>query len=284
MASLCYHPPSLRRKKNRSSALLPTTDTTRPVSLKATLQENNQVTVQDPESVKHLTNTGSYGTLIQQDISIESQDPSVPPPNKRICHDETVFLDHASSVPTHLYLSHLESFYLMHTSDMIISSPSDCLTNISLLSLWQLSIKADESFPIKYIAYLQLREQGWVVKCGLKFGVDFLLYKTSPSLYHSSYAVIIRTINNTTSINSVGVSSDTINSVGVSSDWLSWKQVVSLVRVIEGVAKEMVVCFVDVNKWEESGVWSEENIKNILSHSKVSFVIVKRHQPEKERE
>ena len=52
-------------------------------------------------------------------------------------------------------------------------------------------------FVERYTAYQYYRNKGWVPKSGLKFGVDFLLYKEGPPFYHSTYAVIVRLIEHT---------------------------------------------------------------------------------------
>ncbi len=38
-----------------------------------------------------------------------------------------------------------------------------------------------------YAAYHHFRNNGWVVKSGLKYGTNFVLYKDSPSHYHAEY-------------------------------------------------------------------------------------------------
>lgn len=55
--------------------------------------------------------------------------------------------------------------------------------------LWRRFRGADQGFPQLYAAYYFYRTRGWVVRRGLEFGVDFLLYKEHPELYHSALGV-----------------------------------------------------------------------------------------------
>ncbi|KAM8716177.1 hypothetical protein ACLKA7_003115 [Drosophila subpalustris] len=62
---------------------------------------------------------------------------------------------------------------------------------------WETYLKSaqeyDEKFVYKLAAYLYLKSKGWIIKSGMKFGGDFLIYKQSPSQYHASFLVIVQT-------------------------------------------------------------------------------------------
>lgn len=45
----------------------------------------------------------------------------------------------------------------------------------------------DNPFLIHYAAYHYYRSHGWVVKGGIKFCVDYLLYKRGPVFQHAEY-------------------------------------------------------------------------------------------------
>lgn len=81
---------------------------------------------------------------------------------------------------------------------MFLTSALDCLNifdlNDKLLNtkeMWELFNESDPYFVQNYIAYYYFRSKNWVVKSGIKFGGDFLLYKEGPPFYHASYLVII---------------------------------------------------------------------------------------------
>ncbi|KAH8585173.1 tRNA-intron-encoded endonuclease [Cryptosporidium sp. chipmunk genotype I] len=44
---------------------------------------------------------------------------------------------------------------------------------------------------LKYIIYKYFKEKNYIVKDGLKFGVDFILYHKSPSLVHGKHCILI---------------------------------------------------------------------------------------------
>ncbi|EDV33424.1 uncharacterized protein Dana_GF20864 [Drosophila ananassae] len=51
----------------------------------------------------------------------------------------------------------------------------------------------NERFLDNLACYLYLKAKNWVIKSGIKFGGDFLIYKESPRLYHASFLVIVQT-------------------------------------------------------------------------------------------
>jgi len=46
----------------------------------------------------------------------------------------------------------------------------------------------DNPFLVNYVVYHHYRSLGWVIKGGLKFCVDYLLYKRGPVFSHAEYA------------------------------------------------------------------------------------------------
>ncbi len=39
----------------------------------------------------------------------------------------------------------------------------------------------------QYIVFERLRDSGWIVRSGLNYGTDFVLYRTSPETEHAEY-------------------------------------------------------------------------------------------------
>ncbi|XP_016969381.1 tRNA-splicing endonuclease subunit Sen2 [Drosophila rhopaloa] len=56
----------------------------------------------------------------------------------------------------------------------------------------KLAMDLNERFVENLACYLYLKSKNWVIKSGIKFGGDFLIYKQSPSLYHASFLVIVQ--------------------------------------------------------------------------------------------
>ena len=48
-----------------------------------------------------------------------------------------------------------------------------------------LQLRPDNPFIVNYVAYHHYRSLGWIVKSGVKFCVDYLLYKRGPVFDHA---------------------------------------------------------------------------------------------------
>ena len=53
------------------------------------------------------------------------------------------------------------------------------------------TLRFDNPFLVNYAVYHHYRSLGWVVKSGIKFCVDYLLYKRGPVFTHAEYVPII---------------------------------------------------------------------------------------------
>jgi len=56
------------------------------------------------------------------------------------------------------------------------------------------SLQFDNPFLINYVVYHHYRSLGWVVKGGIKFCVDYLLYKRGPVFTHAEYVCCSYTV------------------------------------------------------------------------------------------
>nr|AEB54652.1 tRNA_splicing nuclease 2 [Procambarus clarkii] len=74
------------------------------------------------------------------------------------------------------------------------SSPHTYVSEMTIDSLWSTFTDDDPKFPIKYAVYHHYRTKGWVVKSGLKFGADWVLYPVGPPFYHSQYTIMIQCV------------------------------------------------------------------------------------------
>ncbi|XP_075168051.1 tRNA splicing endonuclease subunit 2 [Haematobia irritans] len=53
-----------------------------------------------------------------------------------------------------------------------------------------------DNFVESLAAYFYLKSRGWVVKSGLKFAGNFLIYHKGPRFFHASFVVIVNTMPN----------------------------------------------------------------------------------------
>ncbi len=87
-----------------------------------------------------------------------------------------------------LELSLIEGFYLLKKGKIEIhdAKRSSIVTKEELQDIAE---KTYENFVSKYDIYEDLRDKGYVVRPGLKFGADFAVYKKGPGLDHSPYLI-----------------------------------------------------------------------------------------------
>lgn len=83
-----------------------------------------------------------------------------------------------------------EAFFLKNAIGCLdINYENDTLDD---LKLWELFSESDPYFQRNYAVYYHFRSKNWVVKPGMKFGGEYLLYKQGPPFYHASYVVTIK--------------------------------------------------------------------------------------------
>ncbi|KAK3838800.1 MAG: hypothetical protein J3R72DRAFT_182018 [Linnemannia gamsii] len=166
----------------------------------------------------------------------------------------------------------------------------------SSMSLCMPEISPDNPFIIRYAAYHHYRSQGWVVKDGLKYGTDYLLYKKGMVFGHSQFGVRVIALKSATEVISSTIQHQ---SIGVSLPGLptcllsstpgqfvshavhSWQWLLALNRVISQVQKSAILCHVIVPQ-----VISEGELSRPLTALPMYTIVevgVKRFLPEKNR-
>ena len=138
-----------------------------------------------------------------------------------------------------LVLTMEEAFFLSYSLSCL--QVKNSLGNfLSLEEQWCLYCQTVPDFVSRYVVYHHFRSKGWVCKCGLKFGADFLLYRIGPEHFHSEYSVVLFPVT----LQDKRAGQSKLVSMG-SQNWpLSWHEVLRLGRVGEAVAKTIIVCFV----------------------------------------
>ncbi|KZP01803.1 hypothetical protein CALVIDRAFT_594482 [Calocera viscosa TUFC12733] len=109
----------------------------------------------------------------------------------------------------HLQLTLQEAFFLAWGLGCLRVLDTESGQYLSLPSLWALCISSsasplpslpptidecrrpDNPFLIHYATYHHYRSLGWVVRGGIKFCVDYLLYKRGPVFTHAEFAIVI---------------------------------------------------------------------------------------------
>lgn len=104
----------------------------------------------------------------------------------------------------HLQLTAEEAFFLVYGLGVLQITTQDTQTAISTVSLFSFfrqnsyfpprspsDVHPDDPFLLSYVVYHHFRFLGWVVRSGIKFGVDWLLYNRGPVFSHAEFAVFI---------------------------------------------------------------------------------------------
>lgn len=104
----------------------------------------------------------------------------------------------------HLQLTAEETFFLVYGLGVLKITTQDTQTAISTASLFSFfrqnsyfpprspsDVHPDDPFLLSYVVYHHFRSLGWVVRSGIKFGVDWLLYNRGPVFSHAEFAVFI---------------------------------------------------------------------------------------------
>ncbi|KAI0033658.1 hypothetical protein K488DRAFT_21651, partial [Vararia minispora EC-137] len=107
----------------------------------------------------------------------------------------------------HLQLTLSEAFFLAWALDCLTVLHPDTLEPMTLSDMWSAfqnvylplggdvvppeSLRTDNPFILHYVFYHHYRSLGWVVKTGIKFCVDYLLYKRGPVFHHAEFAMVL---------------------------------------------------------------------------------------------
>ncbi|MEM0215945.1 MAG: tRNA-intron lyase [Candidatus Bathyarchaeia archaeon] len=90
-----------------------------------------------------------------------------------------------------LILDLMEGLYLAEKGMIMIYEGKE-KRKIGLKELRQKARKLYEEFDDKYAVYRDLRERGFIVTPGIKFGCDFAVYRYGPGLEHAPYMVSVK--------------------------------------------------------------------------------------------
>ncbi|EPQ56395.1 hypothetical protein GLOTRDRAFT_105309 [Gloeophyllum trabeum ATCC 11539] len=131
-------------------------------------------------------------------------EPSTPTTQKDPPEDEDIIPENME----HLQLTLQEAFFLAWTLDCLMIVDPDTHAAMSLQQIWQTfqlvhfplyfsasqelsNLRFDNPFLINYVVYHHYRSLGWVVRSGIKFCVDYLLYKRGPVFHHAEFAIVV---------------------------------------------------------------------------------------------
>ncbi len=86
-----------------------------------------------------------------------------------------------------LILDLMEGYYL--AKKRVLKVESEKGKKLSVDEIEKVCVKSYADFAEKYLVYRHLREVGYVVTPGIKFGSDFAVYEHGPGIDHAPYLV-----------------------------------------------------------------------------------------------
>ncbi len=102
---------------------------------------------------------------------------------------------------TPLILDLIEGCYLVESKVLTINDVNG--KKILLKKMKQICRKQYMDFDIKYLVFKKLRDVGYVVSPGIKFGCDFAVYEHGPGIDHAPY--LVQVVDNRHDITATGI-------------------------------------------------------------------------------
>lgn len=90
-------------------------------------------------------------------------------------------------INTPLELSLVEGLYLLNKKQIEVIYNGKTISEHELFNYAKNKVSR---FELLYLVYSDLRDKGFVVRSGIKFGADFAVYTIGPGLEHAPYVVI----------------------------------------------------------------------------------------------
>lgn len=227
----------------------------------------------------------------------------IQPPNK--------VADHPSEIQDqeHLQLTPEEAFFLAYalgTLEIHDPATNDTMTTLHLLTAFRChsyfppipasSQDPRDPFLPSYAVYHHFRSLGWVVRPGIKFAVDWLLYLRGPAFTHAEFAVLVLPAFRDEYWWEEGRRQETLKRERKDWWWLHCMQ-----RVQAHVRKGLVICWVEIpsplavdaimlpsvgDKEEggKEGLGKDPDIGKLFKMYKVRDMTVKRWLPNRSRD
>lgn len=148
-------------------------------------------------------------------------------------------------------------------------------------------LQPDDPFLLQYVVYHHFRSLGWVVRPGIKFAVDWLLYLRGPVFSHAEFAIIVLPAYT----HPYWRSTQELQKSTKKKESKSWWWLHCVNRVQSQVRKSLVICYVEVpppravpTLAERKASVSESDIGQVLKQYKVRELTLKRWTPNRERD
>ena len=193
----------------------------------------------------------------------------------------------------HLQLSNEEALFLAYGLGALQVYDSDRKTTIptsSLLTLFRqhsyfpprspaANLDPDDPFLVSYAVYHHYRSLGWIVRSGVKFGVEYLLYNRGPVFSHAEFALVVIPSYD----HPYWSETEERRTHAEEKQARSWWWLHCVNRVQAQVRKSLVICYVEVPPPGDAQAL-ENDIGALLCRYKVRDVTIKRWVPNRSRD
>ena len=248
----------------------------------------------------HAADTKSDCTIAEVDITKADEDVGTPLPmaaNKEC--DTTAVTATQPERPDpienqeHLQLTLEEAFFLVYGLGVLsvldpetsapMSTPevfSLCRQNSSFPRQPPSRFRPDDRFLTSYVVYHHFRSLGWVVRSGVKFAVDYLLYNRGPAFSHAEFAVVIVPSYS----HPYWTESEEKAAQTRKKESKTWWWLHCVNRVQSQVRKSLVLVFVEIPPPEEHEDEGSVNIGRLLKRYHVRELTLRRWIPNRSRD
>ncbi|KAL2067462.1 hypothetical protein VTL71DRAFT_1887 [Oculimacula yallundae] len=134
------------------------------------------------------------------------------------------------------------------------------------------SLSPDDPFMINYVVYHHFRSLGWVLRSGVKFSVDYMLYTRGPVFTHAEFAILVLP----SYTDPYWRSNPFLENYVKSKEKRTWAWLSCINRVITQVKKTLILTYVDVPKPMNAEEEKAMGIDGVLGQYKVREVVMKR--------
>lgn len=149
-----------------------------------------RVVVNDQSMVQRLTAEHMGGMkLYYEGVSAQKSDQIAPNDSAQIMRMEPATEDGEAGAKFRLALMNEEALFLMlHDVINSVFDPSSS-TLLSADDLYVKFVRSQPRFPLMYRCYAYFKERQFVIKTGINFGMDYVLYRAGPDKVHSEMCI-----------------------------------------------------------------------------------------------
>lgn len=231
-----------------------------------------------------------FSPVVQQ-IQFASDPDSLRLSDSVVDESRTTGEEHVLRNEEHLQLSNEEAFFLAYGLGVLQVFDDERRSVIPTSSLFSLfcqhsyfpardssEIEPDDPFIISYVVYHHYRSLGWVVRSGVKFGVDYLLYNRGPVFSHAEFAVVVIPSYD----HPYWSETPERRNKAASKQERSWWWLHCVNRVQSQVKKSLVMVYVDIPPPASSD--AKDDIGAQLRRYKIRDISIKRWVPNRSRD